>query len=56
MWQENAWEEVEIFWGMGAEFMLDGIVEVGSAVCLDSIVCAVQRDGCEEGVDMRGLG
>ncbi len=45
-----------MFWCLGAEFMMGGIVEVGSAVCLDSIACAVQRDGCEECLDACGLG
>ncbi len=45
-----------MFWCVGAEFMMGGIVEVGSAVCLDSIVCTVQRDGCEECLDACGLG
>jgi hypothetical protein len=35
-----------VFWCMGAEFMMGGIVEVGSAVRLDPIACAVWRDGC----------
>jgi hypothetical protein len=35
-----------VFWCMGAEFMMGGIVEVGSEIRLDSIVCAVWRDGC----------
>jgi hypothetical protein len=34
-----------MFWCMGAEFKMGGIVEVGSAVCLDPIKCAVWRDG-----------
>jgi hypothetical protein len=37
-----------MFWCLGAGFVMGGIVEVGSAVCLDSMVCAVWRDGCEE--------
>jgi hypothetical protein len=40
-----------MFWCVGAEFMMGGIVEVGSAVCLDSIVCAVRIDSCEECLD-----
>ncbi len=46
LWQENSWEEVEMFCCVGAEFVMGDIVEVGSAVCLDSIPCAVHR--CEE--------
>ncbi len=30
-----------MFWCVGAEFMMGSIVEVGSAVCLDFIVCSV---------------
>ncbi len=33
-----------MFLCMGAEFMMGGIVEVGDAVHLDPIVCAVWRD------------
>jgi hypothetical protein len=35
-----------VFWCVGAEFMMGGIVEVGSAIHLDPIACAVWRDGC----------
>ncbi len=35
-----------MFWCMGAEFMMGGIVEVGSAIRLDPIVCVVLRDRC----------
>ncbi len=35
-----------MFWCVGAEFMMGGVVEVVSAVRLDPIMCAVQRDGC----------
>ncbi len=45
-----------MFWCMGAEFMMGGIDEVGSAVCLESIACAVWKDGCEESLDACGLG
>ncbi len=45
-----------MFWCVGAEFMMDGIVEVGSAVRLDSMACAVRREGCEECLDACGLG
>jgi hypothetical protein len=31
---------------MGVEFMMGGIVEVGSAIRLDPIAYAVWRDGC----------
>jgi hypothetical protein len=41
-----------MFWSVGAEFVMGGIVEVGSAVC----ACAVWRDGCEECLDACGLG
>ncbi len=33
-----------MFWCMGAELMMVGIVDVGSAVHLDPIACAVWRD------------
>jgi hypothetical protein len=45
-----------MFWGVGAEFMMGSVVEVGSVVCLDSITCAVWRDGCEKCVEVCGLG
>ncbi len=36
--------------------MMGGVVEIYSAVCLDSIVCTVWRDKCEEGLDLCRLG
>jgi hypothetical protein len=45
-----------MFWGVGAEFVMGGVVQVGSAVCLESIMGAVRRDRYEEGMDVCGLG
>jgi hypothetical protein len=45
-----------MLWGVVAEFMMGGVVEVGSAVSLDSIACTVRRDRCEECVDACVLG
>jgi hypothetical protein len=35
-----------VFWCAGAEFVMGGVVEVGSAVRFNPIACVVWRVGC----------